>query len=466
VVDGIGFDEVLENCLDALEGGQGLAEVLARYPEHAEELKPLLEAAVWFGGQAAAVGPRPGFVAASRARLVQQVAAPHAATGGGLAMAWRGLGSSWRIALQLGVVFVMLACLVLGSSGIAYASQNALPGDALYPVKLGLEQVELLVTLDPQADLRLHLQFSQLRIAEMQRLLALGRYEDLAIATANYRHHIDQALALLELLAAQNPAQAQSLAQEVEVVLTAQALRLGVLANIAPEAARAELEAAQQAAQDGAQQAHAIGESTETPLPTDATGVGELPQATETPTPPPTATVASFAMSTDTPTPEPSLTPTPTQARTPTPTPTRTSTSAPVRTATPTGKPNTTATARASSTSAPTATRTPRPTSTRTGQPTPTRTSQPTPTRTGQPTPTQTVQPTPTRTGQPTPTRTTQPTSTATLPPATPTATDIPPTSTIAPPPTRTPKPTPTPRPTETAAPTPYPGPGIYPPPG
>ena len=458
MADGMGFDEVLANCLDALEGGQGLAEVLARYPEHAAELEPLLEAAVWFGGQAAAVAPRPGFVAASRARLVQQVAAPPAASGSWLAMAWRGLGSSWRIALQLGVVFVMLACLVLGSSGVAFASQNALPGDALYPVKLGLEQVELLVTLDPEEDLRLHLQFSQLRIAEMQRLLALGRYEDLAIATANYRYHVDQALALLEMLAAQNPAQAQSLAQEVEVVLTAQALHLGVLANIAPEAARAELEAARQAAQDGAQQAQAIGEGVEIPLPTDATGVGELPQATETPTTPPTATVASFAMSTDTPTPEPSLTPTPTLARTPTPTPTRTPTSAPVRTAT--------ATAKASKTTAPTATRTPQPTSTRTGQPTPTRTSQPTPTRTGQPTPTQTVQPTPTRTGQPTPTRTTQPTSTATLPPATPTVTDIPPTSTIAPPPTRTPKPTPTPRPTETAAPTPYPGPGVYPPPG
>ena len=131
------FDDVLAVCLDALDGGQGVAELLARYPEHAQELEPLLESAVWFGGQAAVVAPRPGFVKASRARLVEKIAAPPAATGI-WSQLFAGLGSGWRMALQAAVVLVMLACLVVGSSGIAYASQNALPGDALYPVKLGL----------------------------------------------------------------------------------------------------------------------------------------------------------------------------------------------------------------------------------------------------------------------------------------------------------------------------------------
>jgi Domain of unknown function (DUF5667) len=466
----MGFDEVLAICLDALDGGQGVAELLRRYPNYAEELKPLLDAAVWFGGQAAALEPRAGFVKASRARLVQQIASPPAVT----ATSWLGrmsasLGSSWRIALQAAVVLVMLVCLVVGSTGIAYASQNALPGDALYPVKLGLEQVELLVTLDPQADLRLHMQFSQLRIVEMQRLLALGRYEDLAIASANYRYHIRQALSLLRMLAAQDAAHAQASALEVEVALTAQADTLGMLADIAPEAARAELEAAEQAARDGAQEAHEIGGDSETPQPTVVTGEEEEPQATETPTAAVTATNASFSVVTLTPTPEPSLTPTPTatstQTRTPTPTPTRTPTRTPVgattRTATATVKPSVTPTPKASQIAVPTATRTPKPTPTRTSQPTPTATIQPTPTRTGQPTPTRTTQPTPTRTGQPTPTRTSQPTPTrttepsptATLPPVTPTATNI------APTPTRTPRPTQPLPPTDTPVPYPYPSP-------
>ena len=37
------FDEILGNCLEALERGEGLADVLARYPQASEELKPLEE---------------------------------------------------------------------------------------------------------------------------------------------------------------------------------------------------------------------------------------------------------------------------------------------------------------------------------------------------------------------------------------------------------------------------------------
>lgn len=435
---GMGFDEVLALCLDTLDDEKGVAELLARYPEHALELEPLLKAAVWLDGQAAAFAPRPGFVKASRARLVENLAAPPSAPGSWLSRTLAGLGTGWRVALQAAVVLVMLACLVLGSTGIAYASQNALPGDVLYAVKLGLEQVELLVTLDPQDDLRLHLQFSQLRITEMQRLLALGRYDDLAIATAVYRYHLSQALSLLRMLAAQNPAQAQSLSLEVAGTFFAQADTLASMADNAPVEAQAELEAAEQAARDAAQQALEIGQAVEIPLPTDITGEGADPPSTQTPTTPPTATVVSFAMPSATPTPTPSPTATATQTRTPTPT--RTPTLATRRTATATLS----ATARPNGTIPPTATRTSQPTPTRTDQPTPTRTSQPTPTRTGQPTPTRTDQPTPTRTGQPTPTL--PPTSTATRPPATPTRTDTPP-------PTNTPRPTPT----STREPSPYP---------
>lgn len=430
------FDDVLAVCLDALDGGQGVAELLARYPEHALELEPLLESAVWFGGQAAVVAPRPGFVKASRARLVEKIAAPPAATGI-WSQLFASLGSGWRMALQAAVVIVMLACLVVGSSGIAYASQDALPGDALYPVKLGLEQVELWLTLDPQAELRLHLQFSQLRITEMQKLLALGRYDDLGIATANYQYHLSQALRLLEMLVAQYPALAQSLTLEVVSALNAQADTLAVLAIIAPQEAQAELEAAEQAAREGVQQANEIGQAPATPLPTDVTGGEMEPEASLTPTAPPTATVASFVMPSATPTPTLTLTPTPSQTatQTRTPTPSRT----PQQSATATLRPNLTQTARPSGTAAPTSTRT----------------AQPTPTRTGQPTQTATIPPTATRTSQPTPT--------ATMPPVTPTATDIPPTSTIPPSPTRTPKPIPTREPTNTPEPSPYPGPEPYP---
>src|SRR3990172_783049 len=105
----MGFDEVLASCLDALDGGQGVDELLRRYPEHAQELKPLLEAAAWFGGQVAALAPRPGFIAASRSRLEKQIAAQPVATSK-WGQFFAGLGSGWRMALQAAVVVVLLAC--------------------------------------------------------------------------------------------------------------------------------------------------------------------------------------------------------------------------------------------------------------------------------------------------------------------------------------------------------------------
>ena len=39
------FDKVLDECVDRINRGETLDECLAAYPEHAAELKPLLEAA-------------------------------------------------------------------------------------------------------------------------------------------------------------------------------------------------------------------------------------------------------------------------------------------------------------------------------------------------------------------------------------------------------------------------------------
>jgi hypothetical protein len=95
------FDEILSSCLEALERGEGLADVLARYPQASDEVRPLLEAAVWFKGQKAAVEPRPGFMRASRSRLIEKIEAEPVAAGGWLERIGAQLGSilggGWRV---------------------------------------------------------------------------------------------------------------------------------------------------------------------------------------------------------------------------------------------------------------------------------------------------------------------------------------------------------------------------------
>lgn len=68
-----------------------------------------------------------------------------------------------RQAVLAGIVSLAL----LSVSGVAVAaSGSAVPGDTLYPVKRGVEQVHLMLTLGAADDARLHLEFARLRLEE------------------------------------------------------------------------------------------------------------------------------------------------------------------------------------------------------------------------------------------------------------------------------------------------------------
>jgi hypothetical protein len=337
------FDEILDNCLEALEGGEGLAHVLARYPQVSDELKPLLEAAEWFEGQKATVDPRPGFVQASSKRLVEKIAAEPVIAGGWLERTWAqllpGLGSGWRVALQLALVAVILACLVVGGSGVALASQSTLPGERLYPVKIALEGVELLVTTDPAEKIQLHSQFAQARLAEIQELATLGRYNYIRETVSNFEAHVTQASQLLSVLARKDPQKAKELAVALKASFASQRTFLGFLIAAVPQEVTPELrraigiaassEIAVQAALD---QASAAADLTATPTPLAGAGVEGTATAPDqrsalapTPTPLPAGATPMAAADTATPdnTAAPPFTGTPLPTRTPTPVPKR-----------------------------------------------------------------------------------------------------------------------------------------------
>ena len=63
------FDNILSDCLERLlEGGETLEQCLARYPEQAAALRPLLETSL-VARQASAVSPRPEFRTRAREEL-------------------------------------------------------------------------------------------------------------------------------------------------------------------------------------------------------------------------------------------------------------------------------------------------------------------------------------------------------------------------------------------------------------
>jgi diguanylate cyclase (GGDEF)-like protein len=68
---------------------------------------------------------------------------------------------------------LLLFGLMAGSVGIAGA-QNARPGELFWPLKLAMEDVQLLLERDPQRDIGLHLEFSSRRVADLQYAVAGG----------------------------------------------------------------------------------------------------------------------------------------------------------------------------------------------------------------------------------------------------------------------------------------------------
>ena len=80
----------------------------------------------------------------------------------------------WAVSLAGITVALFLALASVGGS--VYASQNSLPGDALYPVKTLVENVQLRLENDPEDRIQLYSSFAHRRIQEIQVLLENGEH--------------------------------------------------------------------------------------------------------------------------------------------------------------------------------------------------------------------------------------------------------------------------------------------------
>lgn len=67
------------------------------------------------------------------------------------------------------IVGVLIAAL-LGGGGVAYASQNSLPGDTLYPVKLVTEDLQTAIAWNPEKKMELEAKFANRRLEEIKKL--------------------------------------------------------------------------------------------------------------------------------------------------------------------------------------------------------------------------------------------------------------------------------------------------------
>ncbi len=174
---------IFNDCVDRLAQGQSIDECLRRYPQYASSLLPMLETGLLV--QRMRVQPAEVLLAQThvRRRFEDALRAPPR----------RRTSAVSRFVYALAALLI-IGLIALGS--LTAASQNSLPGDALYGVKTFSEGLQRSL-FDSDT---LEAGFEQRRIQEIQQLLTLGRTEDVAFSgTIDFQNGIIWTIASLPI---------------------------------------------------------------------------------------------------------------------------------------------------------------------------------------------------------------------------------------------------------------------------
>jgi len=232
------IESIFQECLDAVERGEDLEQVLGDYPGRAEELRKRLETALWLKENGAVLAPRAGFVPASRQRLIGQLRQDGSsrATQPRDARALKAYQLK-RFWLTLNLISLVVLVLVLGFVGMQLYSyaETALPGDSLYPVKLLMEKVRLETATDLATRTHLHVEFANRRSGEIIELILEGRFSYLMATSINMQGHVQQADRYLTNLKLSDPSLANALSEQLESIFSTQDLLLKFLVQAVPQ---------------------------------------------------------------------------------------------------------------------------------------------------------------------------------------------------------------------------------------
>lgn len=185
------FRSILDECVTAIQHGETVEACLARYPRHAARLKPLLGLAQKVRSTPP-IAPRPWAQTTAwntvRRRAADLRAGKRRAASIHVSFGWL---------KPLAVVFAFLLAVGVSGGATAFAAQDALPNETLYPVKLFTEDVHVWVTFDDSSKADILLDQSDERMDEVETLVSRGdRIPENVLSALKDRN--EDALAILE----------------------------------------------------------------------------------------------------------------------------------------------------------------------------------------------------------------------------------------------------------------------------
>lgn len=169
-------EEILIQCIDDIKAGRAtLSMCLERYSDMRDELEPLLNIALSIK-EKPDIKPSEAFIIRARANLMEYIHASQSPKKVAIPSSKPGISYSWFTGWARAVAITVAVVLIVATvgTGTAYASQSSLPGDTLYSVKLGTEQLQRAFTYDTASEVELEIKFAGIRLDELEKLAGMS----------------------------------------------------------------------------------------------------------------------------------------------------------------------------------------------------------------------------------------------------------------------------------------------------
>jgi hypothetical protein len=186
------IEKILVECVDEIAAGKTtIQECLEKYHDISDELAPLLNLAFRIE-KLPEVMPSKSYKARTRAHLMEYIHDYQTSRSPWQKIADAFVQPGWTRGLAIGLAaFVVFAS---SGAGTAYAAQDSLPGEVLYPVKTGVEDWQAWIETDAAADTALQLSFADRRIEEIERLADKNALANIGIAISGYETNLQEAI--------------------------------------------------------------------------------------------------------------------------------------------------------------------------------------------------------------------------------------------------------------------------------
>jgi hypothetical protein len=155
------IEEIFESLLSQIQNGRRIEDCLKEYPEHRDELEPLLMLSLQMKGLPKIAEPDPKAVESTISRVRRVIyelrEQPKPSF---LKSLWAG----YPVLIRIGAAVLLV--LLVGWGGISFSAQSR-PGQFLYPVKRLTECAQYHLTFTPDGKTELHLVFAGHRTDEL-----------------------------------------------------------------------------------------------------------------------------------------------------------------------------------------------------------------------------------------------------------------------------------------------------------